>query len=253
MTIESFTLGPDLAKALIAAHAELRNPKTDAENSFFNSKYATLAACRDAAAPILAKHGVLLMQDLKTSTLPTADGGAQLAVECWTILLHESGQAVQFGPLVLPAGQPTAQALGSAATFARRYAHNAATNISADEDDDANEATQPAAAVSSRTSPTRAPHPRPPAPASNTPISRPTGLFGYGKKFPETPWNVMKLEDLEWFRDAERVPPAIRAKCRAEIAWREQEIEALDIVRDREREQLEKEAAAGFDDNIPFS
>ena len=57
--------------------------------------------------------------------------------------------------------------------------------------------------------------------ASCTPSApRPSGLFGYGKKFVDTPWNLIALSQLEWFRDADRTPLAVRDKCRAEIAWR---------------------------------
>ena len=56
-----------------------------------------------------------------------------------TIILHESGQWVQFEPLFLPANKLDAQGFGSAASYARRYALKAVWNL-ADEDDDGNKA-----------------------------------------------------------------------------------------------------------------
>jgi hypothetical protein len=53
-----------------------------------------------------------------------------------------------FGPLVMPASKPDSQGLGSAATYARRYALMAVCGVVGDEDDDANSATgKPAAAT----------------------------------------------------------------------------------------------------------
>lgn len=245
MTIEAITIGPDLAKALVAAHKELINPKFDSENSYFSSRYASLAACRNATVPILAKHGVALLQDLRTTQIQTTtDGQFVYGAECYTLLVHESGQGVQLGPYTVPSKDATAQALCSSSTYARRYALNGATSIVGDDDDDGNAATGN----------THADRPRPTAPASTTPPSRdglplrPTGQFAYGKKFVNTPWNLMAMSDLEWFRDADRIPPIIKDKCRAEIAWRHHENQKLDAM----KQQRVVEDNQPFDDKIPF-
>lgn len=131
--------GPSLAKALCAAQLEMRNPGFDASNPHFKSKFVSLAAVRNAVIPIFAKNGISVTQDLTV-----INGG----VGCRTILLHESGQSMEFGPLVLPPTKADAQGFGSAATYARRYSLMAVAGIVGDEDDDgtaAAEGTQKAA------------------------------------------------------------------------------------------------------------
>lgn len=51
------------------------------------------------------------------------------------LMMHTSGEWIEFGPLMLPAGE-TAQTYGSALTYSRRYLICAILNIAADEDDD---------------------------------------------------------------------------------------------------------------------
>lgn len=128
-----------IGAALAKAQAEMANPKFDKTNPHFRNKFASLAAVRDAVVPVLSKHGICCLQDLRNVT-----GG----VACTTILLHTSGQSMTFGPLEMPVSKNDAQGFGSAATYARRYHLMAVANVVGDEDDDANQATgKPAAAV----------------------------------------------------------------------------------------------------------
>ena len=120
-----------IAKALAAAQLEMANPGFDSQNPHFRSRFASLASVRNAVVPVLAKHGICMTQDLAT-----VDKG----VACTTILTHESGQQMRFGPLVMPATKPDAQGFGSAATYARRYALMAVAGVVGDDDDDANAA-----------------------------------------------------------------------------------------------------------------
>lgn len=121
----------EIGAALAKAQADMNNPKFDRENPHFRNRFASLAAVRDAVVPTLAKHGISVTQDL------TSEGNA---VRCLTILTHASGQQMRFGPLSMPATKADAQGLGSAATYARRYALMAVAGVVGDEDDDANEA-----------------------------------------------------------------------------------------------------------------
>jgi hypothetical protein len=139
-----FTARPsvnEIAKALAAAQSEMSNPGFDSQNPHFRNKFASLAAVRNATVPVLAKHGISMTQDIRTE-------GSGIA--CTTILTHESGQSMTFGPLVMPATKPDAQGFGSAATYARRYALMAVCGVVGDDDDDANAATgKPAPFVNS--------------------------------------------------------------------------------------------------------
>jgi hypothetical protein len=118
----------EIAAALAKAQAEMSNPAFDSNNPHFKSKFASLAAVRNAVIPVLARNGIACLQDIKNE-------GA--AISCTTILAHSSGQRFVLGPLVIPATKPDAQGLGSAETYARRYALMAAAGVVGDSDDDA--------------------------------------------------------------------------------------------------------------------
>jgi ERF superfamily len=249
MAIETIAVGAELAKALVAAHAEIHNPKTDSENSYFSSRYTSLGACRNAAVPMLAKHGITLMQDLTTTKIADLDGQMLWATECRTLLVHESGQALLFGPLTLPAKEGTAQALGSSGTYGRRYSLCGATSIApTEDDDDGNAATH----IDSNTTTAGggATVPKLTTDSVSGLPPRPTGQFAYGKKFVNVPWNIMNTSDLIWFRDADRTPAVIRERCKAELAWREAGQRNSEAIR---AQQADQDAQPAPDDSdIPF-
>lgn len=138
MSIEFQDCGA-IAKALAAAQAEMRNPAFDSSNPHYRSSFASLASVRNAVVPILAKYGISVLQDLQT---------VEKGVACYTILLHESGQRLTLGPLVIPASKPDAQGLAAAGTYAKRLALQASVCVVGDDDDDGNAASgKPAPAV----------------------------------------------------------------------------------------------------------
>src|SRR5690554_4038642 len=102
----------DLAKALIAFQGEVANPKNTAVNEYANGhRYAPLGEILSTVRPILAKHGLAVVQDARI------DGNT---VVITTTLFHESGQFLESEPLVLPAagkGGVTAQTIGAAITY----------------------------------------------------------------------------------------------------------------------------------------
>ena len=120
---------PDIAAALAKANTELTNPHKDAraETGQFGYSYATLDAITQAIRPILAKHGLSVMQDVQI-----VEG--RLAVT--TTLLHASGQTISFGPLIGTTGT-TWQQVGSGISYARRYQLLSALGLAAGDDDDA--------------------------------------------------------------------------------------------------------------------
>lgn len=118
----------DLATALAAAQAEMRNATLNKINPHFKSKYADLAGIRDTVTPALAKHGLSIVQG--TDTLESG-------IVVITRLMHKSGQWIESR---FPIAYDKPQAMGSAYTYARRYSLSAMCAISADEDDDANAA-----------------------------------------------------------------------------------------------------------------
>jgi len=120
-----------ISKALAAAQAEMKNPSFDSTNPHFRNKFASLAAIRNAVVPVFAKHGLSVMQELTS----VEDG-----VACLTIVQHESGQWLEFGPFVMPVSKSDAQGFGSASTYCKRYSLQSVAAIVGDEDDDGNEA-----------------------------------------------------------------------------------------------------------------
>lgn len=120
----------EIAKALAAAQAEMSNAVLNKTNPHFKSRYADLAAIRDAVMPALTKHGIAVIQ------LPTIHNGAFVLI---THLRHGGGEIIEsIYPLPGSSGKP--QEIGSAITYARRYSLAAMCGISAEEDDDANAA-----------------------------------------------------------------------------------------------------------------
>lgn len=120
-----------LTAALAAFQADLPKVGKNSTNPHFRSKYASLEDITEVVLPALAKHGLAWV------TLPTVDPerGFVLRYE----LRHDNGDSLS-GEWPLPDAKSTAQALGSALTYARRYTLGAVTGIAPDEDDDGNKA-----------------------------------------------------------------------------------------------------------------
>lgn len=119
----------ELVKALSVAQGQIGNAVKDAANPFFKSKYADLASVREAIREPMAANGLAVVQ------LPTVtERGTYLC----TTLAHSSGQWMRsFYPIKPVKDDP--QGMGSAITYARRYALSAITGV-APEDDDGNAA-----------------------------------------------------------------------------------------------------------------
>lgn len=130
----------EIAAALSKAQGQMKPAIKDATNPHFKSKYADLAANVEAARGPLASNGIAVVQEPTT----VANG---IAVA--TLLLHSSGQWIQFDPLTVPMAKADAHGAGSATTYARRYALGAALGLVA-EDDDGNAATHAAPAPVAR-------------------------------------------------------------------------------------------------------
>ena len=122
-----------LAAALLRVHKKLENPAYDKLNPHFKRKYASLAAIRNTIHAAASEEGVFVTQDVTTTE--------NTVIVKTIVTLGETGEFMEFGPLVLPAGGGP-QVFGSACTYCRRYSLQAAFNIVGDGDeDDADEAT----------------------------------------------------------------------------------------------------------------
>ncbi|KTR27926.1 hypothetical protein RSA11_04510 [Exiguobacterium indicum] len=119
-----------IAKALAAFQQDVTQPKKSAKNPHFKSTYVPLDNVVDSIAETAPKHGLSYIQ---TTVTENDKAGVQ------TLLMHESGEWIEFEPLLLPIGQKaTPQAVGSAITYARRYSLSSVFGLASEVDDDAN-------------------------------------------------------------------------------------------------------------------
>ena len=119
----------NIAAALCKFQQECESPKKTANNPHFKSKYAPLEEIIKVATPTMAANGLSHFQST------SADGDSVVVT---TVLMHTSGEFIESDPLRLPMGKATAQGAGSSLTYARRYSLCAILGIAAEEDDDAN-------------------------------------------------------------------------------------------------------------------
>ena len=120
-----------LAKALIDFNSRVSKISKDAKNPFFKSNYASLSNIQDAISKPLAESGLVYSQ------MPTGVNGL-----C-TILIHaESGEYI-MDSYTMPVSKPNdPQAVGSAITYAKRYALAGILGLNIDDDDDGNKAAE---------------------------------------------------------------------------------------------------------------
>jgi ERF superfamily len=115
-----------LAAALAKAQGQMRGAKKDSDNPFFKSKYADLGevwnACRDA----LASNGISIIQ--------TPDGDTPETMSLVTTLAHASGEWIS-GKYPIKPIKLDPQGIGSAITYARRYALAAMVGVASEDDD----------------------------------------------------------------------------------------------------------------------
>lgn len=116
----------EIATALSKMQAALEPAKRDAKG--YNYKYATLSQVWDIIRMPLIENGLSVIQDAHTT-----DAGISVT----TRIMHNSGQWIECGPMIVPVAKKDAQGAGSATTYGRRYSLCAALGVSfIDEDDD---------------------------------------------------------------------------------------------------------------------
>lgn len=129
----------NIFKALSQFRTELKQPKKDANNPQFRSKYVPLENVTDVIDQTAPKHGLAYFQNLSN------EGADKVGVQ--TVITHESGEHIIFDWIYLDTrpfikgggrGEPTAQSQGSAITYGRRYSLSSAFGIASEVDDDGN-------------------------------------------------------------------------------------------------------------------
>ena len=118
----------DLAKALLNVQRTVQPATKDAENPFTKSWYASLNSVMDACRDALIENGIWLCQYPVPVDQPNSMGLV-------TKLTHaESGQW-QSSLAVIPLPKADPQGMGSAMTYARRYALTAMLGMVTEDDD----------------------------------------------------------------------------------------------------------------------
>lgn len=119
---------PTIFDALAAAQSEFGPVRKNGKAAY--GKYATLDEILAATRPALNRHGIFLCQKVEA-----ADGGLTVeTILCW------KGETMSSGKLFMPMSPVkngnSAQAMGSARTYACRYSLASFLGIAADDDDD---------------------------------------------------------------------------------------------------------------------
>jgi hypothetical protein len=116
-----------LAAALAKAQGKIEGAVKDRKNDYFSSKYADLASVWDACRGPLSENGLSVVQ------FPCEAPPGHVGLI--TTLLHESGEYMTEKFFMPVKDSTNPQAVGSALTYARRYALSAAVGIAPEEDD----------------------------------------------------------------------------------------------------------------------
>lgn len=199
------------AKAFVAAQKAQDAIKKANTNDHFKSKYADLAGVVEAVVPALNANGIGYMQS------PGFDGDM---IALTTILIHESG-ATCTATLHMRPSKSDPQGVGSATTYARRYALLAMTGA-APEDDDGNAASGP------RSAPVERQHTAP----------KPPTLAERADRLEKTLKDIKTAPDLD---KAFKLASALLAELDAKDPERLAEVDAL--YKRREAELAERVAA----------
>lgn len=121
----------ELASALINVQKQMAPATKDGKNPFTKSNYATLNSVMEACRDVLLSHGIWLTQ--LTVPAPVEYGIGHIGLI--TKLTHaESGQW-QSSLTVVPMPKTDPQGMGSAITYARRYALTAMLGMITEDDD----------------------------------------------------------------------------------------------------------------------
>lgn len=136
----------NLAKALIKFKLECPKIPKKSKNPFFKSMYAALPDIQDTIDPVLNTMGLIYMQhpepgDMLTTILIHADSGEFMQSTININPLYEYKEEKDNNRAVIWRSEHayvTPQTMGSAITYAKRYALVAILGLNVDDDDDGN-------------------------------------------------------------------------------------------------------------------
>lgn len=199
-----------LFPAFLKAQQEMEPLRKNSVNPAFRNKYADLGALLEAVLPALHANGFGLMQP------PHSDGAL---VEVETILLHESGGFIR-SILGLRPTKADPQGVGSAVTYARRYALQGLAGIAPEDDD---------GAAASR--------PRQEAPKADTKPAEPKGPPTLSERADRLETTLKAVKTTEELEKAYRLASGLLADLDAKDPERFADIEGLRRARELELAQ----------------
>lgn len=120
----------ELSAALAKAQAGIANAAKEGTNPHFNHKYSTLKSVWSVCKTPLTDNGLSIVQSPEVENQ---------TVKVTTTLLHKTGQWIESS-ITMPVKKWDCQGIGSAITYARRYALAAMVGVAPDGDDDDGEA-----------------------------------------------------------------------------------------------------------------
>jgi hypothetical protein len=242
-----------IAPALVAAVGELAPVAKDATNPAFRNKYATLDSMMEQVRPVLARHGLAVLQSV---THPETDAGRVVGIAVETRVLHTSGEWIA-GLVTLPVEKSTAQGTGSAISYGRRYGLSALLGLTA-EDDDGQAASAPKPAPARAARPAAAPA-APAAPAVEgqrrktftgdisealrTPYPFQKGKANHGRPLGECSMELL-TSTAEWCRKTDEAKFSdLIARMDAVVVWQ---------IEQEQAEERTDDASDITDDHLPF-
>lgn len=120
----------EMQEALAKFQLEVMQPKKDADNPFYGSKYVPFSNIVKEIMSVAPKYGLSYVQ--------WAVQNEKNQIGMCTRINHKSGQWMIFAPVFYAGEKPTIQAGGSVQSYLRRYSLQAAFGLGAEEDDDGN-------------------------------------------------------------------------------------------------------------------
>lgn len=122
----------EISKAMAKFQSEVKQPFKDANNPFFKSKYVPLESVVESITSIAPQHGISFVQ------WASNDDTGRVGVS--TMIMHTSGEYIEFDPVYMNADKNTAQGAGALISYLKRYSLSAVFGITSDQDDDGNHA-----------------------------------------------------------------------------------------------------------------
>lgn len=125
----------ELSKALASFQGEVKQPMKDALNPYFKSPYVPIENVVDSITEVAPKYGLSFTQ------WPLNGENGDIGVI--TLLMHSSGEFIEYDPIYMKPEKNTPQGAGSVITYLKRYSLSAAFGLTSDRDDDASGASEP--------------------------------------------------------------------------------------------------------------